>query len=115
MAPLPDDEHQDIQANFVAAFKDFFGWDSWAKVRAGVNVSDRNEGWEQNYRCPDVVVFLPGTRAINRGAHWEGGPDFLVEIASDRDRAREKLPFYAAVGVREVLIVDRNPWGLELY
>jgi Uma2 family endonuclease len=29
--------------------------------------------------------------------------------------AREKLPFYARLGVREVLIIDRNPWALERY
>jgi len=44
-----------------------------------------------------------------------GGPDFVVEIASDFDRSREKFEFYASVGVRELLLVDRNPWQLELY
>jgi Uma2 family endonuclease len=115
MAPLPNDDHQDIQISFGAAIKDALGWDSPAKVRAGVNVSDRNEGWTHNYRCPDVVAFLPGNPAINHGTHWEGGPDFLVEIASEYDRSRDKLPFYASVGVREVLIIDRYPWVLELY
>jgi Uma2 family endonuclease len=115
MAPLPNDEHQDIQISFGAALKDALGWDSLAKVRAGVNVSDRNEGWVHNYRCPDVVLFLPENPAINHGTHWEGGPDFLVEIASEGDHSHEKLPFYASVGVREVLIVDRDPWILELY
>jgi Uma2 family endonuclease len=115
MAPLPNDDHQEIQSKFIVAISDALGWDSPAKVRAGVNVSDRNEGWTQNYRCPDVVVFLPANPAINHGTHWEGGPDFLVEIASEGDHSREKLPFYASVGVREVLIVDRDPWALELY
>jgi Uma2 family endonuclease len=115
IAPLPNDDHQDIQANFVAAIKEILGWDSPAKVRAGVNVSDRDADWTDNYRCPDVVVFLPGNPAINHGAHWQGGPDFLVEIVSKGDRSHEKLAFYASVGVREVLIVNRNPWTLELY
>ena len=29
--------------------------------------------------------------------------------------SREKLDFYAKVGTREVLILDRDPWSLELY
>ena len=62
-----------------------------------------------------MVVYLPGNSAENWGTHWQGGPDFLVEIISPFDRSREKLPFYAKVGVREVLIVDRDPWRLELY
>jgi Uma2 family endonuclease len=80
-----------------------------------VNVTDRTDDWRLNFRCPDVAVLLPGTRAIDRETHLLGGPDFVVEIASDYDRSREKFEFYAHVGVRELLLVDRNPWQLELY
>jgi Uma2 family endonuclease len=115
MAPIPNDEHQDIQMNLGAAIKDAVGWDSGVLVRAGVNVSDRDENWTHNYRVPDVVVFLPGNPAVNHGTHWQGGPDFLVEIISRGERPRKKLPFYAKIGVREVLIVNRKTWTLELY
>lgn len=115
MAPLPNDDHQDIQASFLAMLREAMGWNSPAKIRAGVNVSDRHKDWQYNYRDPDVVVYLPGNSAKNWGTHWEGGPDFLIEIISRFDRSREKLPFYANVGVREVLIIDHDPWGLELY
>lgn len=115
MASLANDEHQDIQTGLVGAIRNALGWDGPAKVRAGVNISDRHRDWIQNYRCPDVVVYLPGNAAVNRDSHWQGGPDFLVEIISPYDRSLEKLAFYAAVGVREMLIVDRDPWALELY
>jgi Uma2 family endonuclease len=85
------------------------------RVFPGVNVSDRKDDWERNYRCPDVAVVLPDSRAVAYEAFYLGGPDFIVEIASDYDRSREKFDFYAAVGVREFLLVDRNPWQLELY
>jgi len=91
------------------------GWRSGAKIRAGINLSDRVEGWRSNYRIPDVVVYLPGNPAQNCGTHWCGGPDFGVEIVSDDDRSLEKLPFYAKVNTRELLIVDRDPWCLNLY
>jgi Uma2 family endonuclease len=115
MAPLANNEHQDLQAGFVAAIRQILGWDHPAKICAGVNVSDRNQDWQYNYRCPDVVVFLPGNPAINRDTHWQGGPDFLVEVVSGKDRSHEKIPFYASVGVREALFINRNPWSLELY
>jgi Uma2 family endonuclease len=115
MAPIADDEHQDLQGGFVAALRMAAGWDTGILIRAGVNVSDRHEGWVHNYRCPDVVAFLPDTKAINNHTHWTGGPDFAVEIVSRGDRSRDKLEFYAAVGTRELLIVDRDPWTLELY
>jgi Uma2 family endonuclease len=82
---------------------------------AGANVSDQETAWTHNYRCPDVVVVLPGSKAVDRDTHWFGGPDFLVEIASEGDASREKLAFYGDIGVREAMIVDRDPWSLVLY
>jgi Uma2 family endonuclease len=72
------------------------------------------EDWTKNHRRPDVVVFMNGTTAQNRDTFWLGGPDFAVEIVSEADASRDKLEFYGRVGVRELLIVDRNPWKLEL-
>jgi Uma2 family endonuclease len=115
MSPLADVEHQLLVARLTYAIQAVFGLDSPNALCAGVNVSDRAEDWAQNYRIPDVAVFLEGTTAILRGTHWQGGPDFAVEITSEDDRSREKLPFYAKVGVRELLLVDREPWALELY
>jgi Uma2 family endonuclease len=115
MPPLPNDEHQNVQSELVAILKITVGWAGLGDVRAGVNVSDREDDWTQNYRCPDVVAFLKGTRAQNRGTFWLGGPDFAVEIVSPDDASRDKLEFYARVGVRELLIIDRAPWKLELY
>jgi Uma2 family endonuclease len=60
-------------------------------------------------------VFLSGTSARDLETHWLGGPDFAIEILSPDDRARDKLDFYGKVGVRELLVIDRAPWGLELY
>ena len=34
---------------------------------------------------------------------------------SPHDRSREKFDFYGSVATRELLIVDRYPWALELY
>jgi Uma2 family endonuclease len=58
---------------------------------------------------------LKTTRAVNHDRFWHGGPDFVIEIVSPRDQTREKLGFYGAVGTRELLVVDRDPWQLELY
>src|SRR5687768_1833214 len=105
MAPIANDEHQELQAKLVAVFQTVVGWSGEGLVHGGVNVSDRDEGWEHNYRCPDVVVFMKGTSARNCDTHWVGGPDFAVEIRSPGDRTPQKLPFYAAVNVRELLVI----------
>lgn len=115
MSPEANNEHQDIIGEFDSLFREVIKRPGLGCVMPGVNISDRDEDWTKNFRVPDVVVFLNDTRAINHDTFWQGGPDFLVEIASEGDRCRDKLPFYAQVGTREVLIVDRNPWCLEPY
>lgn len=93
MSPLADDEHQEFQCALGAVFIGVLAGDARFKVRCGVNVSDQESDWKQNYRCPDVVVFAPDTAAKNCGTYWLGGPDFAVEITSPHDRSREKLDF----------------------
>ncbi|MBX3437351.1 MAG: Uma2 family endonuclease [Planctomycetaceae bacterium] len=115
LMPLPNDEHQELVTNFTTVLTISIQWQKLGLVRPGVNVSDRIEGWKENYRCPDVVVFLNETRAQNHDTFWYGGPDFAIEVVSPFDRTREKLPFYASIGMRELLLVDREPWSLELF
>ena len=62
-----------------------------------------------------MAVFLQTNPARRLDTHFLGGPDLLVEILSPHDASRLKLAFYANIGVREVLLVDREPWSLELY
>jgi Uma2 family endonuclease len=113
--PLAGDEHQYIVTGLSTVFTVTIQWPGLGQVRSGVNVSDRSKNWKYNYRIPDVAVFLKGTKARNCETHWVGGPDFAVEIASPGDDTREKLPFYGAVGTRELLLIDRDPWALELH
>ena len=115
MAPMPGDEHQELVFGFNLALGIAIAMKGLGRVRPGVNVSGRSDDWESDYRCPDVAVFLNDGKADNLGTHWRGPADFLVEIISPGDRTREKLPFYSKLGVIELLIVDRDPWCLELY
>jgi Uma2 family endonuclease len=80
-----------------------------------VNVSDREEDWKANYRIPDGAFFSVDNPARDCGTFWYRGPDLAIEIVSPGDRAREKFDFYGSVGTRELLLIDRQPWQLELY
>ena len=115
MTPLANNEHQKLVTAISRILYEVIVESESGDVFAGTNVSDREDDWKQNYRCPDVAVYLNDTHAENRDSHWYGGPDFAVEIISPNDRAREKLDFYAKVNTRKLLIVDRDPWALELY
>jgi Uma2 family endonuclease len=115
VTPLPNNDHQEIVGDFVSVFREVIRRPGLGKVFPGVNLSDREEDWKQNYREPDVAVFLREGKAINCGTHWRGAADFLVEIISPGERTREKIPFYSSLGVVELLVIDRDPWSLELY
>ncbi len=70
-------------------------------VRSGqIGVFDPNAG--QSYRIPDVSVARPDQRS-ERGLE---GAELVVEVTSPNDESREKFPFYARVGVREIWLVD---------
>jgi Uma2 family endonuclease len=113
VSPDPNFEHQRVVGDLFAILRVVVK-EANGEVFPGCNISDRDEDWEKNYRCPDIAAFLPGNPAGMRKAHSIGGPDFAVEIASPGDRTWDKLQFYAQVGTREVLIVDRDPWELTL-
>jgi Uma2 family endonuclease len=115
LTPMPNIEHQQVVLRLAAIFEEVVDRPGLGEVFAGVNLSDRDEGWEHNYRVPDIAVFLQGTVAEKCGTHWRGPADLLVEITSPDDRSREKIPFYDQLGVRELLLVERDTWTLELY
>ena len=115
MSPLANLVHQELVDDFCNVFRDVVKKPGLGRVQPGANVSDRRANWKRNYRIPDVVVVLSGGRAVDCDTHWFGGPDFLVEIESPDDDIEKKLPFYSKVGVRELLIVDRDMRALRLF
>lgn len=115
MPPMPNNEHQDLVNDLAFAFRSVINRTGGDRVQPGANVSDRDSGWTSNYREPDVVVYLTTNPATDCVTHWVGGPDLAVEVVSPGEDARLKLDFYAKVGTRELLVVDRDPWKLELY
>jgi Uma2 family endonuclease len=115
MSPLANNEHQELTTLLAAILVEVVHRSGLGQSFAGVNLTDQPANWQRNFRCPDVVAFLKGNPAENRGTHWFGGPDFAIEIVSPYDRSREKLDFYAKIGTRELLIIDRDPWQLELF
>jgi len=115
MTLASNDEHQDLVGGLTHVPRETVDRCQIGKSRPGVNLSDRVVDWTQNFRCPDVVVFLNETKAEFHNTFWLGGPDLAIEVVSPDDQSREKLSFYGQIGTRELLIVDRDPWQLELH
>lgn len=115
MSPIASNDHQSLASQLTIAIGTAIDWHRLGRTFTGANISDRREDWVKNYRIPDVLVFKNNTAAEDCGTHWLGGPELAIEIVSPGDRALEKLDFYAKVGTRELLVIDRAPWQLTLY
>lgn len=112
---MPNSEHQILATDLALAFQGGIDRAAGDLALVGANVSDRVTGWTENYREPDVLVVLHTNTARHCGTHWAGGPDLAVEIVSPGENPRLKLDFYAKVNTRELLIVERDPWAVEMY
>lgn len=66
---------------------------------------------EADYRVPDLLFCRP-EHLSERGAE---GADLVVEVRSPDDESYEKLDFYAARGVREVLVLHPKGRRFELF
>ena len=114
MPSMPNLEHQKMVRRLSTIFAEVLEPDESGEVYPGANVSDRRTNWKENYRVPNVIATLKNGRAIACGTHLFGGPDFLVEIESPGDDTEEKVPFYGKIGVRELLIIQRDKRTLRL-
>jgi Uma2 family endonuclease len=96
MVPAPSFEHAAIAARLKALMAPLAG-------AAGLIVTDEfNLGdSEQDFRVPDGGLHRPGASGV-----WQATAALVMEVLSPDDEAWQKLPFYAAHHVDEVLIVD---------
>jgi Uma2 family endonuclease len=58
-------------------------------------------GTSEEFRVPDGGLHRPGASGV-----WHSTAALVIEIVSPGDESWAKLPFYAAHGVDEVLIID---------
>jgi len=97
MVPGPSIEHADVSQQLAVLL------DPLARA-AGLRptMSEFNLGEsEQDFRVPDGGLHRPGASGV-----WHATAAAVVEILSPGDESWEKLGFYAAHDVDEVLFVD---------
>jgi Uma2 family endonuclease len=96
MMPTPSGAHVDVQQQLAVLL------DAPARAAGlfprigGVNIGD-----SEDYRVPDGVL-----QRERRSGVWHPTAALAIEILSPGDQTLDKLPFYAAHQVDEVLIVD---------
>lgn len=116
LVPDPTVGHQDLEGAVEAWLRRYWAPKSGGRVYHQINVAPADlADWRHDYRIPDLVLLTPERAGIERGTHFAGGPDAVVEIRSPGDETYDKIPFYAAVGVREVWVVDRDTRACEVH
>lgn len=115
MAPAPSREHQRILGELIAFLLPLLKRGGRGTLHAGINVFDEASP-KENYRIPDVTFVAAGRESVfaedgTRG----GGPDAVIEIRSPGDESYDKFPFFASLGVREVVIIDRDTKKPEIF
>jgi len=114
MTPAPTLEHQRMLDEMIGFLVPHLKKTNRGRLVSGINVFRDAKGWT-NYRIPDLTFVATGREQI---LHEDGvraaGPDAVIEIRSPGDDTYEKLSFYAAIGTREVVIVDRDTKQVEI-
>jgi hypothetical protein len=94
VAPDPDSGHSDVQMSMGELLKP-------AARRLGLlRTGTFNLGRPDDFRIPDAGL-LPGPHGV-----WHDTAVLVVDVLSSDDATFEKLDFYSAHGVRELLVVD---------
>jgi Uma2 family endonuclease len=102
VAPAPHDRHADLQAQLLVLLA------PPAKAAGLKPIGDFNLGEPEDYRVPDA-----GLRRRRPGQLYNPTAALVVEILVPGDKTWDKLSFYAAHGVDELLIVDPDKRSVD--
>jgi Uma2 family endonuclease len=112
MTPAPSNEHQRILDELIMFLGRHLRDTKRGTLRSGINVFKSSD----NYRIPDLTFVTKGREVIfSSDGVRGGGPDAVIEIRSPEDETYEKLPFYAALGIREAIVIDRDTKRPEIF
>ena len=112
MAPLANNEHQDLQFELASAIKSANGSGKPVRVHTGANVIDRERAGNTTTGAPMSSSFFPAASRAT-AAPTVRRSDFCIEISAPVIAAGQArlLP---GIVVRELLLIDRDPWVWSL-
>lgn len=107
LVPPPSGEHQRLGSDLIVALM--------AAAQERGLVASYETGLfaaDDDYRVPDLIASLPANCSPRGVDHTA---ELVVELRSTGDESYEKLPWYAACGVVEMVIVEPATRRFELY
>ena len=112
ITPAPTVEHQRILDRLIGFLEPRLRTAGRGSLVSVINVFRETA----DYRIPDLTFVASGREAIlHADGVRGGGPGAVIEIRSPEDETYDKLPFYVALGVREVIVIDRDSKRPEVY
>lgn len=111
MVPPPPTVHKRVESNLQDVLKRIVAPRGF-EVFHDPGLYDPAVPGQASYRVPDLAV-VASEHLTMRGI--EGLAELVVEIISPNDESRDKLPFYARVGVREVWLLDPARKSIEVF
>lgn len=111
LSPAHGYEHQRVIGELVAFLLPLVKRTGRGTLVAGINVFRADD----DYRIPDLTFVARGREGVLATEGARQGPDLVIEVRSPGDESYDKLPFYAALGVREVVIILRDEKSSELF
>jgi Uma2 family endonuclease len=115
MAPAPAYEHQRIVTGLLMFLGRLCESDGRGTLTVQINVFGDTAVPSQDYRIPDLTFVAAGREQVLAADGARGGPDAVIEVRSPGDETYDKLPFFARLGVREVIVIDRDSKRTEIY
>jgi len=108
-------EHQRILGDLIEFLRPRLRETRRGTLAVGINVF-REWGAALDYRIPDLTFVAAGREHVLRDDGVRGGgPDAVIEIRSPEDETYEKVPFYAALAVKEVIVCQRGSKVPEIF
>ena len=115
MAPAPLYEHQRIVSELLVFLRPLCERRGRGVLAVQINVFNEASAIP-DYRIPDLTFVAAGhEHVIARDGIRGGGPDAVIEVRSPEDETYEKFPFFARLGVREVIVVQRDTKEVEVF
>jgi Uma2 family endonuclease len=108
MPPPSNSQHQRVSTDLIATLAPIarrLGLEVWGGSIGIYGLGD------DNWRIPDVALARPDQTSERGLEHAE----LVVEVLSPHDESRQKLPYYAKLGVREVWLIEPSTRVSEIY
>ena len=114
MAPAPNVSHQRMQRDLGGFLNALVTRKHRGEVLSGVNVFN-DAAVEPDYRIPDHSFVSTERESLIQDNGIHGAPDAVIEIRSPGDESYAKLSWFAKLGVREAILIDRDSRVVEVY